>query len=65
MYGIAGERHLAERELPQYSGYAESRPVRIGNGAVSQFQADVVGEVMIALSDLRAQDVADDDVSWP
>ena len=30
-------------------GYADSRPVRIGNGAVSQRQNDVLGEVMIAL----------------
>src|SRR5699024_8941338 len=43
MYGIAGERDLAESELPHLAGYEESRPVRIGNGAYAQYQADVVG----------------------
>ena len=65
MYGIAGERELPERELPHLAGYAGSRPVRIGNGAVTQFQADVVGEVMIALAELRDAGVAEDDFSWP
>src|SRR5699024_306178 len=62
---IGGERHLPERELDHYRGYADSRPVRVGNGAVTQFQADVVGEVMIALAKLRAAGVADDSFSWP
>lgn len=65
MYGIAGERDLPERELDHLAGYANSRPVRIGNGAVTQFQADVVGEVMLALSQLRRLGIAEDDFSWP
>lgn len=47
MYGLAGERDLLERELAQFPGYAGSRPVRIGNGAQQQYQADVVGEVLV------------------
>ncbi|MFD9393626.1 glycoside hydrolase family 15 protein [Streptomyces sp. NPDC060000] len=50
MYGLAGERRLPECELPWLSGYADSKPVRIGNGAVDQLQLDVYGEVMDSLS---------------
>ncbi|HEX8110460.1 MAG TPA: glycoside hydrolase family 15 protein [Kofleriaceae bacterium] len=44
MYGIRGERILAELELPWLAGHRDARPVRIGNAAYSQFQLDVVGE---------------------
>lgn len=46
MYGIQAERRLTEVELPWLSGYAQSRPVRIGNAAYEQFQLDVFGEVL-------------------
>ncbi|WP_330284013.1 glycoside hydrolase family 15 protein [Streptomyces sp. NBC_00588] len=49
MYGLAGERRLPECELPWLSGFAGSRPVRIGNAAVDQLQLDVYGEVMDSL----------------
>ncbi|MFG3255681.1 glycoside hydrolase family 15 protein [Streptomyces sp. NPDC048172] len=49
MYGVAGERELAESELPWLPGYENSRPVRIGNGAAGQLQLDVYGEVVDAL----------------
>jgi GH15 family glucan-1,4-alpha-glucosidase len=49
MYGVDGARELPERELTHLPGYAGSRPVRIGNGAVEQRQTDVLGEVMVAL----------------
>ncbi|MHA7209363.1 glycoside hydrolase family 15 protein [Arthrobacter sp. MDT1-65] len=65
MYGVAGERHLPERELGHLPGYADSVPVRIGNGAVDQYQADVVGEVMVALEKMRGQGVTEDHFSWP
>lgn len=64
MYGLGGERDLLERELGHLSGYADSRPVRIGNGAVEQYQADVIGEVLIALGQLRDGGEADDKFSW-
>jgi GH15 family glucan-1,4-alpha-glucosidase len=64
MYGVAGERDLTELELDGLAGYEGSRPVRIGNGAADQYQADVVGEVMIALGLLRDAGVADDEYSW-
>jgi GH15 family glucan-1,4-alpha-glucosidase len=46
MYGVAGERRLPEWEVDWLSGYEGSRPVRVGNAAVGQFQLDVLGEVM-------------------
>jgi GH15 family glucan-1,4-alpha-glucosidase len=46
MYGIDGRRDLIERQLDHLSGYRNSRPVRVGNGAVGQLQLDVYGEVM-------------------
>jgi GH15 family glucan-1,4-alpha-glucosidase len=64
MYGLAGERDLHEFALDHLPGYEDSRPVRIGNGAAGQYQADVVGEVMIALAALRDAGVPDDEYSW-
>ena len=46
MYGLGGERRLTETGLPELEGYRGSRPVRIGNGAYSQFQLDIYGEVL-------------------
>jgi GH15 family glucan-1,4-alpha-glucosidase len=54
VYGVGGERHLTETALPWLDGYAGSRPVRIGNGAVGQFQLDTYGEVVNALHGARA-----------
>lgn len=65
MYGLAGERELEERELAHLPGYEDSAPVRIGNGAFRQFQADVVGEVMVALEKLRRAGGVEDHFSWP
>ena len=46
MYGVGGERRLTEFELDCLPGYQESKPVRIGNQASTQFQLDVFGEVL-------------------
>jgi GH15 family glucan-1,4-alpha-glucosidase len=46
MYGVDGRSELAEEELSHLEGYRESRPVRIGNGASSQLQLDIYGELM-------------------
>jgi len=45
LYGLRGERRIPEFEAPWLSGYADSRPVRIGNAAAEQLQLDVYGEV--------------------
>lgn len=49
MYGLGGERRLPEFELPWLAGYEASRPVRTGNGAATQMQLDVYGEVADAM----------------
>src|SRR5438067_3388059 len=55
MYGIGGEHDLSERELPHLRGWRDSRPVRIGNGAWTQEQLDVYGELLNALYLYREQ----------
>jgi len=64
MYTVDGGRHLPEVELTHLAGYAGSRPVRIGNGAVDQRQTDVVGEVMAALASARDAGLAETNESW-
>ena len=64
MYGPAGERRLLEYEVPWLSGYEGSRPVRIGNGASTQFQLDVYGEVMDVLNEARRHHLEQDENSW-
>jgi GH15 family glucan-1,4-alpha-glucosidase len=48
MFGIGGEHDLSERILPHLSGWRDSRPVRVGNGAWDQRQLDVYGELLDA-----------------
>lgn len=55
MYGIRGERELTEHVLSHLSGYCDSRPVRIGNGAAHQSQIDVFGEVLDCIHVYRRQ----------
>jgi len=65
MYGIAGEQHLEEWEIDHLPGYANSKPVRIGNAASRQLQLDVYGQVMSALHYARVGGLDDDDAIWP
>lgn len=65
MYGLAGERNLHEWALDALPGYQGSTPVRVGNGAASQYQADVVGEVMVTLAAARAAGLAETEFAWP
>ncbi|MDP9343532.1 MAG: glycoside hydrolase family 15 protein [Actinomycetota bacterium] len=55
MFGIGGEHDLSERTLPHLSGWRDSRPVRVGNGAWDQRQLDVYGELLDAAYRLRDQ----------
>ncbi|MGO1920839.1 MAG: glycoside hydrolase family 15 protein [Microbacterium sp.] len=64
MYGIAGERDLAERELTSLPGYQGAAPVRVGNGAVDQYQGDVLGEVLVALEAARIAGLDETSFSW-
>lgn len=49
MYGINGEHKLTETTLDHLEGYQKSRPVRIGNGAYTQRQLDIYGELLDAI----------------
>ncbi|MCT1957973.1 glycoside hydrolase family 15 protein [Kocuria rhizophila] len=64
LYGVDGRRNITESELGHLPGYEGSRPVRIGNGAECQYQADVAGEVMMALATLRDAGHPENDYSW-
>jgi GH15 family glucan-1,4-alpha-glucosidase len=64
MYGLAGERDLPEFEVPWLGGYANSKPVRIGNAAHQQFQLDVYGEVMDTLYVAGKYGVPSDNDAW-
>jgi len=43
LYGVDGKRRLTEIELLHLEGWRGSKPVRIGNGAARQYQADMYG----------------------
>jgi GH15 family glucan-1,4-alpha-glucosidase len=64
VYGVAGERRLTELELPWLPGYEDSRPVRVGNGAISQLQIDVFGEVMDCLHLARRSGLKAEEDAW-
>jgi len=64
MYGVEGERRLNEYELDWLPGYANSRPVRVGNAASEQFQLDVYGELMDALHQARSHGIPPDETAW-
>jgi GH15 family glucan-1,4-alpha-glucosidase len=46
MYGVRGEKDLAESKLEHLKGYEGATPVRVGNGAYNQRQNDVFGAVL-------------------
>jgi GH15 family glucan-1,4-alpha-glucosidase len=64
MYGIMGERRLMEWEIKWLPGYLESKPVRIGNAASSQFQLDVYGELMDTFEQARKGALAPPESGW-
>ncbi len=50
VYGIDGQQLLTEWEADWLPGYENSKPVRIGNAAVTQVQLDNYGDLITALS---------------
>ncbi len=48
LYGIDGRKDITEMELTHLSGYKNSSPVRLGNGAYKQRQHDLYGAVLDA-----------------
>jgi GH15 family glucan-1,4-alpha-glucosidase len=61
MYGLAGERRLPEYSLSHLSGYANSRPVRVGNAAHTQRQTDIFGEIIDAFYSAQLHGIEPED----
>ena len=64
MYGLDGERRLLELTLDWLPGYENSRPVRVGNAAFSQFQLDIFGELIDAMHVARKHSLDAYEESW-
>lgn len=64
MYAIDGTRRLPEFELDWLAGYEQSRPVRVGNAAVDQFQLDVWGEILDGMHMTRISGLPVVDEAW-
>jgi len=64
LYGVTGERRIDEHDIGWLPGYEGSRPVRVGNAAVSQRQLDIYGELMDVLYVARAAGLHADDDAW-
>lgn len=64
LYTVLGENRVDEWEVPWLDGFADSRPVRIGNAAFGQMQLDVFGEILDALHQGRRNQLAPSEASW-
>jgi GH15 family glucan-1,4-alpha-glucosidase len=64
MYGLLGKRRLDEWEVPWLSGYEGAQPVRIGNGAATQLQLDIYGEVLDALFQGSINGLSTEHAAW-
>ncbi|MEO8248057.1 MAG: glycoside hydrolase family 15 protein [Burkholderiales bacterium] len=64
LYGIDGKRRLTEIEIDHLEGWRGSKPVRIGNGAESQFQADMYGLLLELAWRFSARGNPLDDEYW-
>jgi len=64
LYGLHGGTDLEERELDHLDGYRNSRPVRVGNGAVDQTQLDIYGELLLAVDEMLGRGHQLDDDEW-
>ena len=64
MYGLSGERRLAEWEVSWLPGYQGAAPVRVGNAASAQVQLDIYGELFQALHLARQGGLVDAPASW-
>ncbi|MEZ4087350.1 MAG: glycoside hydrolase family 15 protein [Candidatus Gracilibacteria bacterium] len=64
MYGLHGERDLEEQTLDHLSGYMNSQPVRIGNGAAKQKQLDIYGELVNAFYETSRFGIDISDREW-
>lgn len=65
MYPVHDGLDLTEREVDGLAGFLGSKPVRVGNAAVGQFQLDIYGEIMDAASLLAERDLDHVRTIWP
>ncbi len=56
LYGLQHDSTYEELELDHLSGYRDSTPVRIGNGAADQLQLGIYGELVLAFYELTRSD---------
>lgn len=56
IYTVSGEHLGPEAEISELSGYAGSRPVRVGNAAAFQIQLDVFGPILDLMGVLALHD---------
>lgn len=64
LYGLEHGAEFKERKLDHLSGDESSRPVRIGNGASSQLQLGIYGEMVNAIFHLARSEKAVADQVW-
>ncbi len=64
LYGVAGERHIPETTADWLPGFADSRPVRLGNAAAGQLQLDIFGELFDVLHVARRSGLTPSDEAW-
>lgn len=58
VYTLSGRHILGEAEIPEAKGYANSRPVRVGNLAAQQLQLDSLGPIALLLGALARSGAA-------
>ncbi len=64
LYDLGDADGTEEIELDHLSGYRNSRPVRIGNGARDQRQLDIYGELLLTVDELVEHGVALTPEEW-
>jgi GH15 family glucan-1,4-alpha-glucosidase len=64
MYRVDGSSDLVEETLDHFEGYRGSRPVRVGNGAATQLQLDIYGELLDSVYVLDQSGVITGDEGW-
>jgi GH15 family glucan-1,4-alpha-glucosidase len=64
MYGLGGERRIAEQEVAELEGFRGARPVRVGNDAMAQTQLDAYGELVNLAWRWHARGNSPDDDLW-
>ena len=63
LFGIGGERRIAEEQL-ELEGYRGSRPVQVGNAAAGQLQLDAHGEILDLAWRWHLRGHSPDDDEW-